>query len=246
MAFGTVLSDKEGREFARYDRENYHFWGVVSVFPTEGGSRTRLFNIPSGVPIALFCNVEFGPYGNLFDAGGRILHHRDSGYHEVSVQSVWNNLGGTTQFGSSFKKANFYVFVPARYIPSTVFGFVLYAANGTVMFNSSRPVLQVCGVTSGLSENGTDDLTFFNRSCSRPAGNIGGGAWSMLTRVPGGQFYEASFNRFVRVANQYVSAAFSSMFDILVPFKVSSTPPQNVALVDGGYYESFGSLGNFS
>lgn len=246
MAFGTVLSDKEGREFARYDRENYHFWGVVSVFPTEGVSRTRLFNIPSWVPIALFCSVEFGPYGNLFDAGGRILHHRDSGYHEVSVQSVWINLGGTTQFGSSFKKANFYVFVPARYIPSTVFGFVLYAADGTVMFNSSRPVLQVCGVTSGLSENGTDDLNFFNRSCSRPAGNIGGGAWSMLTRVPGGQFYEATFNRFVRVANQYASAAFSSMFDSLVPFKVTSTRPQNVALIDGGYYESFGSLGNFS
>lgn len=150
MAFGTVLQDKNGREFARYDRENFHFWGVISVTPQEAAIRYRLFNIPSSVPISMFCSVEFGPYGNLYDAGGRIYHTAESGYHEVSVQSVWTNFGGTTQFGSSFQRANFYVFVPARYIPSAAFAFVLYSAGGTVMFNSSRPVLQVCGVTSGV------------------------------------------------------------------------------------------------
>lgn len=229
MSFGAELRDQNGRIFAKIDREAYHLWGYVDLYPSGDIQTVSLLNIPVGVPVAVFVSVELGPITTSYKQRGGWVSISNNG-------SVWTaSCLKHTANGSVFNHARVFLFVPARYIPAWTWGFQCFNADGTKFFESSRPLLQLCGLG-----NGSVGGTYFNRTPRRVASVIGVEFYLDTLNTPFGWVHRTFYGTDVSLDGGYTAMIWMyGGFDSQALF-------QNVSLIDYDYYSSFGSLGNFS
>lgn len=229
MTFGAELRDQNGRIFTKIDREAYHFWGYVDIYPSGSIRTISLLNIPTSVPVALFVSVELGPITQAYTQRGGWVSVSNNG-------AVW-----TASFlrhdanRSVFNHARIFLFVPARYIPAWAWGMQCFGGDGTKFFDSSRPLLQVCGVG-----NGGMGGTYFNRTPRRVASVIGVEFYLDTLNTQFGWVHQTFYG-----TNVSLDGGYTPMIWMYGNFE-NRAVFQNVALIDYDYYSSFGSLGNFS
>lgn len=240
MSYGAILNDQNGRTFARIDGgESYQYWGRIDI----GGlnptfQEARLFNIPVSVPIIVFIYCEFN--GNedwQSRVGAAELRQRD-GYWIARARR--SNIG---QVQPSFVSASFYVFIQARHMPALAYGMQCFDSAGTKVFDSSRALLQICGVGAGGLVT-TGSASFFNRTPAKCAS-----AYSATTKpfyvVVQGVAYWAIVTYFGTTTGGSL-AGFTGVINYLD--QGGTQPPSrgqfnNVALIDAGYYDQFPNLG---
>ena len=239
--YGGLLSDASGRRFARVDGgDSYHYWGRVDTGQLSPSWTTvPLFGIPTSVPIIvfIFCN-----YGGNEDWRSR--------YGKAEVRQIdgqWKARAFRTNAGDvqpSFQSASFYVFVPARYIQADKYGMQCFRADGVKVFDSARPLLQVCGLGNGgvLTTGGS---TFFNRTPTKCAAPYCSSSSAQYIVVGGAPYWAVvHYHGTVTTGNL---AGFTGMIAYLDTggTKPGSTTFSNIPLIDAGYYDQFTNLGTF-
>lgn len=240
--YGALLYDEQGRQVTRVDKENYHYWGRITVNPASGWQSVSLFNIPSSVPVALFVSATFGNGSNYANYQGDIY---------------CSNSGGVWQFffkrgpvyspatAAAFSTCTIYVFVPGRYVRAGAYGLQCFSADGTKFFDSSRPLLQFCGfVMNAASSSSVASVSYFNRVPSRVAS-------PMNNELSGDIFPFPNLNYHVRFigCQTSLSNGYYWIWDYTLPAGTTGSTgkfrPTNVALIDCDYYETFPNEANW-
>lgn len=229
MAFGAELRDQNGRLFTKIDREAYHFWGYVDLYPDSYLQTVSLLNMPTWLPIALFISVDLGPITIAYTQRGGSVAISNNG-------AVWTATHVKhTNMASVFNRARIFIFVPARYIPAAVWGLQCFAADGTKFFDSSRPLLQLCGFGNGGSGG-----SYFNRVPRKVASVVGIEFYLQTISTQYGYLHQTYYGTDVSLDGGYTPLVWTyGAFQGKGEF-------QNVSLIDYDYYSSFGSLGNFA
>lgn len=229
MVFGAELRDQNGRIFTKIDREAYHLWGYVDLYPSGSIQTVSLLNIPSWLPIAAFVSVELGPITVAYTQRGGWVSLSNSG-------AVWTASYMRHDANRSvFNHARVFIFVPARYVPAGRYGMQCFHAGGTKFFDSSRPLLQLCGLGNGGSGG-----SYFNRTPRKVASVFGVDSYLDTRNTQFGYVHQTYYGTVVSLDGGY-----TPMIWMYGPFQTSAVF-QNVSLIDYDYYSSFGSLGNFS
>lgn len=238
--WGGLLNDASGRRFARVDGgDSYHLWGRVDI-PEMWSSWTTvpLFGIPASVPIIGFIFCDFG--------GDEAWQSRYGKAEIRQINGQWQARAFRMSAGSvagSFSSVSFYIFVPARYIPAEKWGMQCFN-NGVKVYDSARPLLQVCGLgrggnlTIGVSE-------FFNRTPAKCAAPFCSSFRSQYLAV-GGAAYWAIVQYYGTVTTGSL-AGYTGMISRLDQggTQPANQPFTNIPLIDAGYYDQFANLGNF-
>lgn len=229
MTFGAEMRDQNGRLFAKIDREAYHFWGYVDLYPSGSLQTVSLLNIPTWLPIAVFVSVELGPITTAYtQRGGHVsISNNGAVWTATSIKHAANN--------SVFNHARVFIFLPARYIPAWVWGLQCFAADGTKFFESSRPLLQLCGLGNGGAGG-----SYFNRTPRRVASVIGVEFYLQTINTQFGWLHQTYYGTDVALDGGYTPMIWT------YGAYQSNAVFQNVSLIDYDYYSSFGSLGNFA
>lgn len=232
--YGSRLYDQNGRLFASTERESFHYWGCVDIQVDSNMRVVGLFNIPVSIPIAAFINVTIAPHNNFVDRGGLVELVNSGGVWAVQLRSAIPIAPATV---AAFTRARIFVFVQAKYIPSASYGMQCFSASGVKTYDSSRPLLQICGFA-----NVPDQLPlFFNRQTSLPASVMN----HELTSIP------LQWNRVIYNMRYYASQVdvhggwgFTTLWDYTYFSPALPTiGVENVALIDGNYYLNFANIG---
>lgn len=158
--FGFEISNKRGQRIIYGDEMAYHYWGRVIISSTVDHNEkyTALFNIPEHWnPLVFATATEIG----IYPVGLKNANYVYSVYHQnrLKIVSKRRGLSGIRQ---TFV---FYVFVPAKYIPQSQWGFELYNNNGDISFTGYRPPLKI---TSFISNNTNNNVPTHNYNFAVP------------------------------------------------------------------------------
>lgn len=237
--YGVELRDANGRRFARVDGGlSYHYWGKVTVTMASGNTyyTAPLFGIPASVPISAFIFCDFG---------GNEAYKSRYGKAEVrQINGQWyaRAFKSMADVAPSFVSATFYIFVAAQYITASKYGIQCFSAAGLKVYDSARPLLQICGVGNGGSSP-LGDSVFFNRTPAKCAASyISASSW-FFTTINGAAYW--AITRYYGTVTTGQLKGFTGMVETLVQ---GGTPQTlnfaNVPLIDAGYYDNFANLGN--
>ena len=234
--YGAKMYDQNGRLFASTERESFHYWGCVDIPVSPDMQTMGLFNIPTSIPIATFINVTIAPHNNFIDRGGLIELVDLGGVWGVRFRSARPIAPATV---IAFTRARIFVFVPAKYIPAAAYGMQCFSHDGVKTFDSSRPILQICGFANVPGQM----PLFFNRQTSLPASIMN----NELTATP--LIWRTVIYNMRYYASQ-VDGSGGWGFTTLWDFTYFNPPlpsigVENVALIDGNYYLSFPNMNNY-
>lgn len=237
--YGAELYDASGRRFGRVDGgQSYHYWGKVTIsFSSMGNWHTvPLFNIPASVKISAFIFCDFGGNETYKSRYGKAEVRQSNGtWHARAMKSM-------ADAEPSLTSVTIYVFVPARYITSLAYGMTCFDANSVKVYDSSRPLLQICGLGAGGAQFGT--TTFFNRTPTKCASAYISTSAAFYITVNGVPYWAVTFYYGTTTTGQL--KGFTGMISYLD--QRGSAPPyvqiSNVPLIDAGYYDQFANLGN--
>ena len=238
--YGAILNDQFGRTFARVDGgTSYHYWGKIEFNNlTPSFQEAWLFNVPSSVPVSVFICCEFNGNENYMSrVGAAELRQRD-GKWLVRVRA--SNIGEVQR---SFVKCTFYLFLPGSYIAAKSYGVQCFNENGVKVFDSARPLLQICGKgAGGLMTTGS--ASFFNRTPAKCASAYSATTKPFFTVVQGVAYW--AIISYYGTTTGGALAGFTGMINYL---DQGGTEPwsrgsfNNVPLIDAGYYDQFANLG---
>lgn len=239
--YGGILMDSSGRRFARVDGgDSYHYWGRVDTGQLGPNWVTLpLFGIPTSVPIIVFIHCNFGGNEDWRSRYGKAEVRQIDGQWKARA---FRSFGGDIE--PSFQSASFYVFVPARYIPADKWGMQCFNEAGVKMFDSARPLLQVCGLGKGGILT-TGESQFFNRTpakCAAPYCSTSSAQYIVVNSVP----YWAIVHYYGTTTNGNLAG----YTGVIAYLDSGGTRPQNsqfvnIPLLDAGYYDQFTNLGTF-
>lgn len=235
MSYGARLHDEKGRLFTDIGVESYHLWGVISLTPSADLQRVSVFNLPSTIPISTFLWCDLEDSVNWGDNQGAFFLSHVSGRWAFSFR---NGPVVAPATKNTFKAGKLFVFVPARHVPQDNYGLQAFNDQGVKVFDSSRPLLQICGVANpNGSSPGT--LTLFN---SAPA-NVA----AVLPNEAGGQFLpfpNANYHVNYVGCRRAGLGGYYWLSDFMIGsgYMPPSTPPSNVAVIDADYFSGFTNL----
>lgn len=238
--YGGVINDSSGRQFARVDGGiSYHYWGRITVQAAGGNSWTTvpLFNIPASIKISAFIFCDFGGNENIRSRYGKAEVRQINGIWHARV------LRSMGDAEPSFQSATFYVFVPARYIPSAAYGMQCFDEAGVKVYDSSRPLLQICGVGAAGTLT-TGQAQFFNRTPAKVASAYSS-TYSAQYMVVSGVAYWAMIAYFGTTTTGSLGG-YTGMISWLDQggTKPNNVQFTNIPLIDAGYYDQFPNLVN--
>ena len=237
--YGVELRDANGRRFARVDGGlSYHYWGKVTVTMASGNTyyTAPLFGIPASVPISAFIFCDFGGNEEYKSRYGK------AEVRQINGQWYARAFKSMAEVSPSFVSATFYIFVPAQYITASKYGIQCFSAAGLKVYDSARPLLQICGVGSGGRQLGT--TTFFNRTPAKCAAAYISTSAAFYITVNGVAYWAVT--KYYGTTTTGQLRGFTGMIEYLS--QGGSAPPavtiENVPLIDAGYYDNFANLGN--
>ena len=237
--YGAELRDSEGRRFARVDGGlSYHYWGKVTITPTNMNNwfTSPLFNIPSTVKISAFIFCDFGGNEQFAARYGKAEVRQASGRW---IARVSKSFAGSVQ--PALVSATFYIFVPAAYIASQAYGLQCFSETGVKVYDSARPLLQICGVGSGgTGPGGTSN--FFNRTPAKCGAAYTARFGTHFIVVSGSPYYAETY--YYGTTTGGTLAGYTGMISLLDTVAASNTQTYNIPLIDAGYYDQFPNLGN--
>ncbi|WP_339023810.1 hypothetical protein [Aeromonas salmonicida] len=238
--YGGVINDSSGRQFARVDGGiSYHYWGKITVQAagSNGWVVVPLFNIPETVKISAFIFCDFGGNENIKSRYGKAEVRQLNGIWHARV------LRSMGDAEPSFVSATFYVFVPARFIPGATYGMQCFDEAGIKVYDSSRPLLQICGVGAAGALT-TGQAQFFNRTPDKVASAYCS-TYSAQYMVVNGAAYWAV----IAYYGTTTTGALGGYTGMVAWLDQGGTKPPNVQftnipLIDAGYYDQFSNLVN--
>lgn len=234
--YGANLYDQNGRLFASTERESFHYWGCLDCPVNPDFQVVNVFNLPVSIPIATFINVTISYHNNFIERGGLVELINNGGVWAIKFRGARPIAPATT---SAFTRLRLFVFVQARYIPSAKYGMQCFSKDGVKLFDSARPLLQICGfaTTPGAVPN------FINRQTNLPASIMN----TERTSIP--MVWKTVVYNMRYYASQVDESGgwgFTTLWDYTYfGNPMPSIGVENVSLIDGNYYLSFPNMNNY-